>query len=170
MIGIIIGLLMIGLLGIGFYRRKKENQTWVAEERYEESGDWIDKRASERGTYGSLDREREAERNTAFQQGRINTLCQEVEVILDIQPGRLRDNQHHLKQWIALAEQLLKTQSIPPVPDKINLQYPADAAKKLLLTRLYEWYPNLLSVEIEQLQHLDAHTAQLLLNWIRSGQ
>jgi LPXTG-motif cell wall-anchored protein len=170
MIGIIIGLLMVGLLGLGYYRRKKEDKAWVAEERYEESGDWIDKRSGERGTYGSLDRERESERAGIFQQGRLNALCDELADMLGIAPNTLRNNQQPLKGWLTLAEQLLKTQSIPPVSGKVNLQAPSIAAKKLLLARLYDWYPDLLSADIEQLQYLDAHTTQLVEKLATQGQ
>jgi hypothetical protein len=166
MIGIIIGLLLVALLGIGLYRRRKEDQAWVAEERYEESGAWIDKRSGERGTYGSLDRERETERVTAFQQGRLNALSDELETLLQLPARSLRRSKGALVEWLSLAENLLKTGAIPAMTTTLALNEPALSAKKLMLSRLYDWYPELLSAEITQLQHLDAHTGNLVQRWI----
>src|SRR5438128_2425710 len=71
----LIGVLILILLIMGLVSRKRRIKTWVKEERYEESGNWLDKRPGERGTWGSLDQEMARERGQMVRQGRVVELA-----------------------------------------------------------------------------------------------
>ena len=73
--GIAFGIIVLILIILAVWNRRKADKAWVKEERYEDSGAWIDKRAGERGTYGSLDEEMERERLYVSRQNRINELA-----------------------------------------------------------------------------------------------
>ncbi len=76
---ILFGLVVLALIIMGLRHRKKQDRKWLKEERYDESGAWIDKRAGERGTYGSRDREMEQERHLIRRSGNIEGLIHTIQ-------------------------------------------------------------------------------------------
>lgn len=170
--GITFGLIVLVLLLAGLYYQRKKNKTWVAEERYEESGDWIDKRSGERGTFGSLDAEREHERKSLVQQGQINELARLLRAYCFEQyPGfnDLSDVQiksftnfarSQAKQWLKHIESYLNRQPPTlPTPEADNAH--ALALKKIILDFSYTHFPKLLNLELEQLQDVDQLAASI---------
>jgi hypothetical protein len=171
-------ILVLALLILGLRNRKKSKKEWVKEERYEDSGAWIDKRSGERGTYGSLDEEMEANRLYIAKQGKISELAQDVQAycfaqIIDFQ----NFNDHQLKQHLAFCkseinglfekvEAFVKREKVA-IPDRIVAnQESTQGLKKVLLDFSFERFPKLLDLEIEQIQQFDqtaAQTAQRIL-------
>jgi hypothetical protein len=161
------GILIIILLFVGFYRRKMENRTWQREERYEESGDWIDKRSGERGSYGRRDRERESERRAVFQQGKVVKLAEETAQFLQVEPAK---NIAFLRRQMSLisllAEAMIQDEILPntttaPTPEVSDL-------KAFLLEKVYDIYPELLDLPIEKIQDFDRRLGAIAMT-IRQG-
>lgn len=166
-IEIAFGLIILVLIVLAFYNRRKQNKTWLKEERYEESGDWIDKRAGERGAYGSLDAIREAERHGLSRQSRI------ADAALDIRnyafehiPGFHERSDEQVRDFTAAARarvsQLfdsidkMKNGQTPATPDTAAAgNAHAAALKKIMLDAAYVQFPWLLDQEIETLKQLD---------------
>ncbi|MBK9338427.1 MAG: hypothetical protein IPM98_18575 [Lewinellaceae bacterium] len=139
---ILFGLLILVLITVALLNRRREKKTWLREERYDERGDWVDKRAGERGTYGSLDAEREAERFTLTRQGRINDLALDIRnFAFEHVPGFherstaeikafTADARDHAAQLLATIE-ALKTGQIPEVRDPMPDDPEAQPIKNL---------------------------------------
>lgn len=166
-IEIAFGLLILALIFLAFYHRRKQNKAWLREERYEESGAWIDKRSGERGAYGSLDALREAERHGLSRQSRI------ADASLDIRnyafehlPGfhersdeQVRDftkkARAQVSQLFDIIDQM-KNGKMPEAPDTAPADDPhVQSFKKIMLDAAYAQFPWLLDQEIEALKQLD---------------
>jgi hypothetical protein len=175
---IVFGLLILALILLGLRSRKKEKKEWVKEERFEESGAWIDKRSGERGTYGSLDDEMEANRHYIARKSRIAELSQAVQSFYFAQyPNFHTFSDEQIKGHLVL----LKTEISGLFEQIENLSkdgtiqtgssdFPANelrfALKKVLLHFSLERFPLLLDLEITKIKQYDQateHAAQRLL-------
>lgn len=170
---ILFGLLVLTLLVFGIRNRKKSKSEWLREERYDESGDWIDKRSGERGTFGSLDEEMESNRKYIAKQAKVSELAQLIQhFILDQVPDYHQLTSEKTKRFFAFckseANWLLGhvenlTRDQPSSVSKID--YPPselrDKLKKLVLDFSFERFPQLLELEIEQVKKFD-HSAEQL--------
>ncbi|MCS7035284.1 MAG: hypothetical protein RMJ33_04485 [Saprospiraceae bacterium] len=166
-IGILFGLLILVLVVIALWRRQQETDAWLRDERYDESGAWLDKRASERGTYGSLDAEKEAERFAFSRQGRIAELsidirnyCSEHLPAFQRQTDAVvlafsQQVRREIERFFNLIEKTRQGQALP-TPSKTPDNTHTVALKKQILKAAFEQYPWLLDWEIPQLKHLDA--------------
>lgn len=169
----VFGLLVLALLILGLRSRRKSNKAWVKEERYEESGDWLDKRSGERGTYGSLDEEMEANRAHIAQQGKISATALAIQSICFAQVAGFQDfDQKKITQHLAfcksetkaLFEQvdvLLRGQTIGVAERDLPPDALRDTVKKRVLDDCFVHFPRILDLEIEQIQWLDRAAAQL---------
>ncbi len=169
--GITFGLLALILLLAGLYHRRRQRRSWLAEERYEERGDWLDKRSGERGTYGSLDAEREQERKFLVHRGRASELTRLLRAYcFDQYPGfnDLSDTQiktfttyvrEQIAHQIQFTEALQNNQTPAPptVPDSENRH--SQALKKIILDFSYAQFPKLLDLDIALIQSLDQQAA-----------
>lgn len=167
--GIAFGLFLIVVLIVALLNRRRQNKAWVQEERYDESGAWMDKRAGERGTYGSLDVEMEAERRDVKRQGQVNELARLIrDYAIEHYPGfhALSDDQirgytsfakTQVAPFVAMAEQML-TGYKPNAGAQPPSEMPhAQAVKKLMLDFSYRHYPALLDLEIEAIRNFDRY-------------
>ena len=159
------------LVVAGLYYRNKQNKSWVAAERYEESGDWLDKRAGERGTYGSLDAEQEQSRQAITEEGRrieLARLTRDYFFAEDAAFTKLSDAQ--IKTYTTFARKEagafieyiggLLAQQPQDSPDQAPADHPAVAVlKKTALDFAYAQYPALLDLDIEVLKQLDVRAA-----------
>ncbi|MCC6460447.1 MAG: hypothetical protein IT260_08255 [Saprospiraceae bacterium] len=166
------GFFVLVIFLVAFYQRRQTRKTWVAEERQEERGDWIDKRAGERGTYGSLDAEREQERKTLAQQGRAIELARLVRTYaFDHYPGFHELSDAQLKAFSAYARlqaaQLIEILEALLAGRGLNQQSAAAASgnvhagaiKTILLDYAYAQFPALLDLELETIKALDQQAA-----------
>ena len=163
----LLSLLFLALLLAGIFYRRKEKKEWVADERYDDSGKWIDKRPGERGTFGSRDEEMEQERLYVSRQGRINELTRLIrdyafENIPDLYTksdeeikafsGQARNMAHQL---IATVEQA-QTGKMPPGTAAQPVEGTA-ALKKLILDFTYRNFPKMLDQDLEIIKAFDAY-------------
>jgi hypothetical protein len=156
-------LAFLALLAAGLYHRKKMKEEWLKEERYYESGDWIDKRAGERGTFGSLDREREQERKAIARQTRIQELAQ----LLHEHPGaQTKQAAASFKEKAVaitvLAEKWLAGEKPTPTSPSVAVDEQAQARKKQVLQYLFQQYPGLLDLDVEDIKLLDDQVAGMV--------
>lgn len=170
---IVFGLMVLALIILGLRNRKKRNKTWLKEERFEESGDWIDKRSGERGTYGSLDEEMDSNRLSIARQSKISGLVQEIQArcfthypeYSDLSEEQLKSHSASCKSTVAglfdQIEKLLRGHD-PVIEDNL---LPQDALQtglqKILLNYAYKHFPKLLDLEIGQIQRFDLLTQAL---------
>ncbi len=161
----LIGVLILVLLIMGMVSRKRRIKTWVKEERYEESGHWVDKRPGERGTWGSLDQEMARERGQVVRQGRIVELAElirEYAATHDPSFVNLPEDQNRTfrrytrdqaTQMIVLIEQFSrgKVPTATPATDAVR---PEDL-KKRILDFAYHHYPALLDLDIDTIRQFD---------------
>ncbi len=171
MLVIFFGILILVLLIVGLIRRKKSDRAWVQEERYEESGDWIDKRPGERGSRGSLDAEMARDRQQLVRQGRAVELAELLRhYAAENSPGLAglsEDQVKHFRtytrtqagQMITAIEQIRNGQAPAAAPSAGETRH--DALKKQILDFAYRHYPALLELDIDLLRQLD----QLVGNW-----
>lgn len=184
---LIFSALVLVLLVWGLSRRKKEKKEWVKEERYEESGDWIDKRSGERGTYGSLDEEMESDRQYIARQGRISELALLVQqYCFGMLPGLVEAPDASKKVFftyckseaegfIGQTERIRKTGYAPVSKEAYAASgEQVNALKKQVLQFCYERYPELLELQIEVIQLFDLATAafcaKILIEAEKAGQ
>jgi len=172
---ILFGLIILVLITVALLNRRREKKTWLREERYDESGNWIDKRAGERGTYGSLDAEREAERHTLTRQGRINDLALDIRnFAFEHIPGFHERSNADIKAFTTEARnranqlfsviEALKTGQLPETKDATLDDPRTQALKKYILHFSYEHYPWLLDQDLEAIQQLDRYVTVLAQN------
>jgi hypothetical protein len=165
--GILFGLFILVIFFVAFYNRRRQNKSWLKEERHEESGHWIDKRSGERGTYGSLDAIREAERHSLSRQSRIG------DAVLDMRnyafehfPGFHERSDEQIRAFATAARgqvsQLfdtidkMKTGLQPEAPETAPADDPhSRALKKMMLDAAYAQFPWLLDLDIETIKQLD---------------
>jgi len=171
--GILFGLFVLVVLIVGLANRRKQNKAWLKEERRDESGAWVDKRAGERGTYGSLDAEMEQERSDIARQGRANELARLIrDFAFEHHPDfhTLSDAQIRIysdfakkqaAQLFAAIEKLLTGQALAfpetPPPETAYSQ----SLKKRVLDFSYQHFPALLDLDIETLKLFDRYAANL---------
>lgn len=161
------GLVVLALLALGLMRRKKETTVWKAEERYEESGQWIDKRPGERGAYGSLDDEMEANRQYIALQGKITALADLAQTFCfshlenyasrsDTALKKHRDTCKSAASWLfeyaGMLQKERETRLEEDNPENTGLL--ADLRKKTL-GHLYTDFPQLLELDLEKIRLLD---------------
>jgi len=170
--GYLFGFLILALLAAALLHRRREKKTWLREERHEESGAWVDKRPGERGTYGSLDAEREAERHALSRQGRINDLALHIrnyafEHIPDFHARSDADirgftafARSEAGRLFAVAEVMLTGQA-PESSAETYADPHATALKKRILDFLYEQYPNLLDLELDTIRQFDRYVTDV---------
>lgn len=133
----------------------------------------MDKRAGERGLYGSLDEERETERRNIAQQGQASELTRRIrEYCFEQYPGfhALSDAQirlfiEFLKEKTGEYVVLLSDVAAGRLPGETE---PAQAKseslpaiKRAMLDFAYERFPALLDLDIDVLKRLDRHTEVL---------
>ena len=165
--GTAFGLFILLILIVAFYNRRKQNKTWLKEERYEESGDWIDKRSGERGAYGSLDALREAERHGLSRQSRIadaaldirNYAFEHISGFHERSDTQVRDftaaARAQVSQLFDVIDKM-KNGQMPAAPDTAPTGHAhAGALKKIMLDAAYAQFPWLTDQEIEALKQLD---------------
>lgn len=166
----LLALLLLALLIAGLLRRRSEKRAYAREELLDESGGWIDKRAGERGTFGSLDAERERQGQERSRQGRITELVQRVRAFAFEQiPGFHQRSDAQLKsfneslrqqatQLIDHLENLIAGQTPPEPRSTANPDVdPALAGilHKEVLDFAYRHYPALLDLELEAIRQVD---------------
>ncbi len=179
-IGILFGILILVLIVIALWRRKQETDAWLREERYDESGRWLDKRSGERGTYGTLDAEREAERFSLSRQGRIADLSIDIRnYCLQHIPAFQQQSdafvlafsqqtRRLLERFFDLIEEARKGKKLPIVtPERENLH--TAAIKKQILNSAFEQYPWLLDWDIPNLKQLDACALRLACDLVNKA-
>jgi len=167
------GLLVLVLIVLGLRNRKKEKKEWVKEERYDESGAWIDKRTGERGTYGSLDEEMEANRQYIAKQGKISELALAIQTFCfaqhpdypNLSEGQIKSHLAFCKSELAglfdQIENLTKGRGIAVAEASFSADDLRKALKKQVLDFSFERFPKLLDLEIEQIQKFDLATELL---------
>ncbi len=166
--GVLIGVLILVLLIAGLVSRKRSTKAWVKEERFEESGDWLDKRPGERGTWGSLDQEMAQDRGQLVRQGRVVELAELVrQYAAENHPGfnELSDEEirafraytrTEANQMITSMEQISQGKTPPSV---LATETPRNnVLKKLVLDFAYRAYPRLLDLDIEAIRQFDQYT------------
>ena len=167
MMEILFGLLVIVLLVLGLRGRKKSRQEWKKEERFDESGDWIDKRGGERGTYGSLDNEMESNRQYIAQKAKESALSMAIQRSLyaeqstysQLDKAAIKKDLDGIKLLIGhLIAQIQATQSGMALPISPIREIEHDLVgkiKKQILDFCLENFPFLLDWEISDIQNLD---------------
>lgn len=179
--GIVFGLFVLVLLAAGLWSRRTQKKAWVAEERQEDSGAWIDKRVGERGTYGSLDALREAERFGLSRQGKINDLALVVRDFAFEQIGGFSTRSDEqirafTAQARAQAGQLIGAiDTLQAGRDAVAADAPDHkdpqvlALKKRVLDHCFEQFPALLKLEIDQIKQFDRLAAKLAADLIQQA-
>lgn len=176
---LLFGLAVITLLILGWRSRKKQEKDWLKEERHDERGAWVDKRAGERGTYGSLDAEMEQSRQSVRKQNKINELARVVRTyFFEQHPDFHALSDEQIKKHIAFS----KTQitGFVSIVEKVTNDVASDlpnhparqeqhrsALKKLILDFSFDNFPALLDLELEVMKKLDRlaeHLANTLLD------
>ena len=167
--GMLFGLLVLILVVAGLLYRRKQNKAWVSEERNDESGDWLDKRAGERGTYGSLDAEREKTSRQRAHQGRVMELARlwrdyafdQYSGFSDLSDAQLKSfttfARTTAEQFLQSVEALLQgkvADNVEPVAPDEHIQ----ALKKIALDFAYTHFPKLLDLDVDQLRQFDLLT------------
>jgi len=164
---IVFGLIVLVLIVFGLRNRKKEKKEWVKAERFEESGDWIDKRSGERGTYGSLDEEMEANRLFIAQKSKVSELTQAVQSFYfaqypDFQTLTDAQIKSHLayskSEFFRLFDQidvLLKGRDIQLTASEFLPDTLRSALKKVVLDFSWVQFPKILDLEIEKIRQFD---------------
>ncbi len=166
------GLLVLVLIILGLRNRKKEKKEWVKEERYDESGAWIDKRSGERGTYGSHDEEMEANRRYIAKQSKVSELARSVQSFCfaqypDFQSLSDEKIKRHLAvckaeaSWLFNFAETLTGGKTPHIKEYALKDSPLhQTLKKLILDFSFNRFPKLLDLEIEQIKIFDLAAGQ----------
>ncbi len=171
---ILLAVAVLLLLFFGLRHRKKEEKQWIKEDRFDESGDWLDKRPGERGTFGSLDLEMETDRKDLRRQVKINELSQIFKNYFwenhpdfqNVSDENFRKKFPFLKNeianFIALAEKMA-TGFAPADLEFLPGQQPEKhPLKKQVLDFSFENFPKLLDLEIEVIKKLDLAAERLV--------
>jgi hypothetical protein len=171
--GIVFGLFVIVILIAALLNRRRQSKAWVQEERHDESGAWVDKRAGERGTYGSLDVEMEQSRRNLTRQGRANDLSRLLrDYAFENYPGfhtlsdaQIKSYSNFVKNQVvlllAVIEHLLDGQAPDPVENPPSEAAYHLALKKQILDFSYQHFPALLDLEIETIKQFDLYVGNL---------
>ena len=173
MMEILFGLIVLALIIAGLRRRKKQDRKWLQEERYDESGAWIDKRGGERGTYGSRDREMEQERMGISRSGKIEGLTLLLQNhCFEQYPGLFPLGEAPMKRWLAFSreksaafagviEGLCTGHPPEPPPPPARNDAGRDALKKKILDYSYDRFPALLDLDLDIIKQFDRLAARL---------
>jgi hypothetical protein len=169
--GIYFGIAILILLILGLRLRKKEAKEWTKEDLKDEGGEWIERRSGDRGTYGSFDRANEAARQEIHHQAQINELALLFRTwFFDHYPGyhqldekTLREHTLYCKSeaylYIGMIDNMLKgvmPAPLDPLPANGNKHF-----AELILHYIYDSFPALLDMEIEDIRSLDVQTLAL---------
>ena len=178
---ILFGLAVLVLIGVAWYTRRQQKQEWIDNERYDESGDWLDKRSGERGTYGSLDSEMETSRKSTFKKGAELELARLIQSFafeeLDgfhtqEDDEILRFNKHSKKEAtrvILLIEAVLKGKPFHSEEQEEGPSHPkADLLKKKMLEFTYAEFPAVLEQPIERIQAMDIEMGKVSEGLLRT--
>ena len=164
---ILFSLFIVVVLLIALVLRRRERKAWEAKERFEESGAWIEKRPSERGTFGPIDAANEAERYAISRKGRMNDAALDIRnYAFEHIAGFHQRSDEEIRaftaaarsQITALFDLLDKWESGGdfPLPKTTPIESAhSNAIKKIILDALYEQYQWLLEEDIEPLRQLD---------------
>lgn len=164
---LIFALVILALIVLAVLNRRKQRKTWVAEERREEGGAWVDKRAGERGAYGSLDAEMEAERYALTRKGRINDLALALRSYAFEQVPHFHTlSDEQIKTFTAFARtrsaqlfdqiDALQAGRLPEPEAGAGVENGhTPALKKLIMNFCYEQFPGLFDLELEVIKHFD---------------
>jgi len=165
--GVLIGVLILVLLIAGLVSRKRSTKAWVKEERFEESGNWLDKRPGERGTWGSLDEEMSQERGQIVRQGRVVEMAEIIRqyavetspvfsgLSAEKLPAFRSHTRHQATQLVNTVEKISKGQLPPVVPADTPLLH--STLQKKTLDFAYQVYPGLLDLDIETIRQFDQY-------------
>lgn len=164
---ILFGIVILALLIWGLMNRKKDRREWIKEERYEESGAWLDKRSGERGTYGSLDEEMESNRKWISLQGKATELSRILQTTIAAQLDDYQklgtDQKKRYADWLKsetskllgrLEELKAGKSSLHDLPES-SLHPLAVPLNKQVLEYCYAQFPELLQLDIENLKRWD---------------
>lgn len=169
--GTYFGVTILVLLLLGLYQRYKSGKAWKKEEIREDSGEWIERRSGERGTYGSLDREREAERREIRHQSQINELALLFRTwFFERYPGYHALDKKTIDEhiiyckseayvYINMIDQMLR--GVIPEPADAPVAPGNQLFGEMILHYVYDSFPALLDMEIEDIKRLDAQTLAL---------
>lgn len=164
---ILFALFVVVVLALGLINRKKYKREWVKDERREESGDWIDKRAGERGTWGSLDEEMDSARKNVVREGRVAELTRQIRAYAfehypgfnDLSDEQIRHYTAFLRsktaQLIATIDQLLAGRAPDPAPGPPPTDPHVLAVQRQILEYAYRHYPALLDLGLETIRAFD---------------
>lgn len=176
---ILFAVAVIALLYFGLRSRKKQDEKWLKEERHDESGAWVDKRSGERGTFGSLDEEREKERLQLNVQGKVSDLARLTRTyFFEQHPDFETLSDEKIKQFIAFNKVQVASfvEKIEAVTSGARLETPGNptgpethrlALKKQILDFAFDNFPKLLDLELEAMRQFDCAAeflASTLLN------
>ncbi len=174
--GILFGLLVLALLILGWQSRKKQKKEWLKEERHDESGAWLDKRAGERGTYGTLDAEMEQSRQSVSKQNKINELARLVRTyFFEQHPDFHTLSDEQIKKHIAFCKSQIAgfVGTIEKMPNDFDSDLPESspqpdlhilALKKQILAFSFDNFSKLLDLEIEVMKQFDRLAEHLATN------
>jgi hypothetical protein len=166
--GSLFAIFILVILVVAVLRRRRERREWVRDEVLDDSGSWIDKRAGERGTYGSLDAERERAGQERSRQGRATELAQLVrtfafEEIPDFHEradDRIKAFNASVRQqagdMVDTLERIRTGQPLEPAAASAAQHALTPLLKKRLLDFAYAQYPALLDLDLEAIRQLDA--------------
>jgi hypothetical protein len=172
------GLFILAILIIGLLNRRRQKKAWLKEEHHDESGAWMDKRAGERGTYGSLDAEREKERSQISRQGKANELVRQIrDYAFEQYPGFSELNDFQIRDFsdfaktkttmlLATIEQLLEGKTPALTEQTLVPTEHQSALKKQILDFSYKNFPALLELEIEAIKSFDAYAESMAVSLI----
>ena len=164
---IFFGLLAIALLIWGLRSQKKQKKEWVKEERYDESGAWLDKRTGERGTYGSLDSEMEQDRKIQSNRLKTNELASVFRsYCFEEYPGFATLGDAETKAClafikvqaaalVAVIEKITAGQGSDSPSEPVSTEIHSLALKKRALDFSFDNFPKLLDLEIEMIKKFD---------------
>lgn len=165
--GILFGLFIVFILVVALLNRRKQRQSWVAEERREEGGEWIDKRAGERGAFGARDAEMEQERQAISRQGRVNELARLIRTYMfEHYPGFDELSDAHIKTFTATARahavrlfvaiDAMKAGQLPEAPEAPDVENEFNPGlKKHIMNFAYDQFPWLFDQDLDVIKQFD---------------
>ncbi|MBX2890851.1 MAG: hypothetical protein KF734_08000 [Saprospiraceae bacterium] len=171
--GLLFGLFILFVLIVGLLNRRRQKKSWLKEERYDEGGAWMDKRAGERGTYGSLDAEMEQERKKIGRESQANEIALLVrDYAFEHYPGFHLLNDAQIKTFshfaktqstllIATIEQFIGGQTLSSENAMLVETTHGLELKKQMLALAYQRFPKLLDMEIDTIKMFDRYTGTI---------
>ncbi len=156
------------LLVLGLWQRNKKEKALRQDEAADESGEWIERRSGERGTYGMLDRERETARKHIHYQSQIDELALLVRRwFFESYPGYHALEDHRLRGHTQFCKaQLLDfARQLPVLPKAVDppaMTHTGDPTLCQIIRQFsFQLYPGMLDLDTESLQRLDTRVGLL---------